>query len=332
MMIVLGLMFVTSCKDDEKPNSKFSFAQQEFEVMEDDGTVEITINIDRAVSETVVLSYTLEGTATEFKATTGGDFEISPEGGTITVAPGATQAVVEIELLPDQNFEVDFDQGIAYETIILTLTDVVSGPGEIVAGEGTQVTVNVYEDDMVVILDWDAGDGSPGDVDMDLLVWFNDPNDNPDAGFELIGGSASENNPEGLVFFSHLVDADYGLSYVYYAGTADPVDFTVDFINFGGTINGADAEHTSNATYGLVNINNTWDQTGEAIIVQTMKKAGRNYTDLTEITVPDSGSRSRMIIGNLGGIKRADLNSGHSSFPVQRITLPQQFVKTWRGH
>src|SRR5690606_3887376 len=94
MIVVEGLMVVSSCKDDEKPRSKMSFAQSEIEALENDGTVEVKINIDRAVSETVVLSYTLGGTATEFKAATGGDYEISPEGGTITIAPGATEATI----------------------------------------------------------------------------------------------------------------------------------------------------------------------------------------------------------------------------------------------
>ena len=40
LMIVVGMMVVSSCKDDEKPKSKFSFAESEIEALEDDGTVE----------------------------------------------------------------------------------------------------------------------------------------------------------------------------------------------------------------------------------------------------------------------------------------------------
>lgn len=324
------MMFVSSCKDDEKPNSRFSFAESEIEVLEDDGTVELVINIDRAVSETVVLSYTLEGTATEFKAATGGDFEISPAGGNITIAPGATQAVVQIDLLPDQNFEVNFTEEIAYETIILTLTDVISGPGEIVAGEGTQVTVYVFEDDMVVFLNWDAGDGSTGDVDMDLMVWIDDPEDDPDRGLLLLnsefvgGGVTPGTDPEAVLLLSQLLDTNYGFSYVYYGGTATTVNLEVQFINFGGTINGGEATATHTATYGLDNIN-AWDQEGAPlpIVVQTVTKAGRDYIDLSAITVPDMGSRSRIILGNFGDAPKVRSQS------IQKFQISPEVLKRW---
>lgn len=337
LMIVVGLMFVSSCKDDEKPKSRFAFAESEVEVLEDDGTVELTINIDRAVSETVVLSYTLEGTATEFKAATGGDYEISPEGGNITIAPGATQAVVEIDLLPDGEFEYDEDAQASYETIILTLTSVVSGPGEIVAGEGTQVTVYVFEDDMLVFLDWDAGDGTTGDVDMDLLVWIDDPDDSPDNGFLFVnpanvGGGASEGTEsEAVLLLSQLIDTDYGFSYVYFEGTADPLAFTVEFVNFGGTINGEGPEKTFEGAYALDNINRWADEGADApIVVQTVTKSGRNYTDLSDIDEPETGSRMRTIIGNFGSIRKADAK-GSLAQPIQTIKLPREMVQKWRG-
>lgn len=303
MIVAVGLLVVTSCKDDETPRSKFSFAETEIEAFEDDGTIELVINIDRPVAETVVLSYTLEGTADEFGAQTGGDFEMSPRGGNITIAPGATQAVVEITLLPDTDFEVDFENQIAHETIILTLTGVVSGPGEIVPGEGTQVTINIYEDDLVVFLYWEASD-----VDMDMLVWIDDPADNPDEGFVLAGASAGPqengNLSEGLVLYSHLPDASYGFSYVYYEGATEPLPFDVDFINFGGTLNGGTEALNFKGTYNLVNINDNWEQDFEAIIVQTFTKSARNYADITNITIPDAGSRKRTLAGSTGNIIR----------------------------
>lgn len=330
MIILMGLMVVTSCKDDEKPKSKFSFAEAEIEALEDDGTIELVINIDRAVSETVVLSYTLDGTADEFKAQTGGDYEISPAGGNITIAPGATQAIIEVNLLPDQTFEFDDVDGVSFETVIVTLTSVVSGPGQIIEGEGTQTTLFIYEDDMLVFLDWEGTD-----VDMDLLVWLDDPNDSPDNGFLFVnpaqvGGGVTEGTepPEAVLLLSQLIDTDFGFSYVYYAGTADPLEFSVNFINFGGTLNGGEPELTFPATYELDNINNTWDQEGGAtpIVVQTMTKQGTNYVDLTDISVPETSSRKRTIVGNFGKTNRSQLKTPG----VQKITLTRELIEKIR--
>lgn len=326
MIVVVGLMVVSSCKDDEKPRSKFSFAETEVEVLEDDGKIELVINIDRPVSETVVLSYTLEGTAKEFGALTGGDYEISPKGGNITVAPGATQAIVEINLLPDTNFEVDFANQVAHETIIITLTGVISGPGEIVPGEGTQVTVNVYEDDLVVFLYWEAND-----ADMDLLVWIDDPADDPDEGLVIVGASAGPqengNLSEGLVLYSHLIDANYGFSYVYYAGTTEPLAFDVDFINFGGTLNGGTEALNFKGIYNLVNINDDWEQDLEAIVVQTATKAARNYDDITDIIIPDAGSRKR----TLGGSAGKSIPNTFRGENGQKLTLTPSAIKWLRS-
>ena len=329
MIVVVGLMVISSCKDDEKPKSKMSFAVTEVEALEDDGTIELKINIDRAVSETVVLSYTLEGTATEFKAQTGGDYEISPAGGTITIAPGATEAIVEITLLPDQSFEFDDEEGVNYETVILTLTSIVSGPGEIVAGEGTQTTLYIYEDDMLVFLNWEATG-----VDMDLLVWLDDPNDNPDQGLLFVspaqvGGGVTEGteSPEAVLLLSQLIDTDFGFSYVYYDGAVEPLDFTVDFLNFGGTLNEGEGELSFNGTYQLDNINK-WDEEGAPTpaIVQTVTKAGRNYTNLTDITEPETGSRKRTIFGNFGDTNKGELRN----YGVQKITLTRELIEKLR--
>lgn len=309
-MVILGLVFISSCKDDEKPKANFAFAELEEDVLENDGTIEVKINIDKALSETVVLSYTVEGTATKYTPQNGGDYTISPEGGYITIAAGATDATIEIELFEDGEFEFDSNEGISYETIVLTLTSVVSGPGKL-GTEGLQYTLNVYEDDMIVFLDWD-GSGS-GDVDMDILFWFDSPTDNPDDGLELvppqqIGGANPGNESEAILLLGSNPDADYGFSYVYYEGTNDNLEFMVTFVNFGGAINGSleDAEYTGN--YTLANIN-AWDQeTGtDPYIAQTMTKAGYNYT-ISALDVPETGSRKK-ISGNLNGLDKLTLRN-----------------------
>jgi hypothetical protein len=331
MIVVMGLMVIASCKDDEKPKSKMSFAVAELEVLENDGTVEVKINIDRAVSETVVLSYTLGGTATEFKAATGGDYEISPEGGTITIAPGATEATIEITLFEDGEFEFDSDNMLSYETIILTITGVISGPAELVA-ENTLFTLFVYEDDMLVFLDWDI-DNENTDVDMDLLVWFDNPTDNPDNGLQLVnpslvgGGNSPGTGSEAILLVANNPDANYGFSYVYYEGTIEPLNFVVDFVNFGGTVNSSEETLSFEGTYQLDNINR-YDEVDAPtpIVVQTITKAGTNYTDLTDITEPDTGSRMRTITGSFGGIDK----SGIREIQAKKIKLPASLIEMIR--
>ena len=91
-------------------------------------------------------------------------------------------------------------------------------------------------------------------------------------------------------------DGTYGLSYTYYSGTSDAVEFTVDMFNVGGMLNGVnrgDTPLTFVGNYGLANIN-AWDDplTGsDPLIVQTMIKGGFNYASISDITEPPSSSR-----------------------------------------
>ncbi|HEX5171273.1 MAG TPA: Calx-beta domain-containing protein [Cyclobacteriaceae bacterium] len=331
LMVIVGLVFISSCKDDEKPKSEMAFAETEQDVAESAGTVEVKINIDRALSETVVLSYTVEGTASKYTPQAGGDYTISPEGGYITIAAGATEATIEIEIFEDGNFEYDFDTGTGNETVILTLTSVVSGPGKL-SDTGLQYTLNIYEDDMVVFLDWD-GSGS-GDVDMDILVWYNNPTDNPDQGLQIVdpglvgGGANPGNDSEAVLLLGGNPDANYGFSYVYYEGTADPLNFTATFVNLGGTVNGSASDLQFDGTYALANIN-PWDQDTGTLphVAQTVTKSGTDYTNLTDIDVPATGSRGR-IFGNMDGINK--LTFRNTSAGVKKILVPKSFLQRFK--
>jgi hypothetical protein len=182
---------------------------------------------------------------------------------------------------------------------------------------------------MIVFLDW-VGSGS-GDVDMDILFWFDSPTDNPDGGFLLInpqeiGGANPGTESEAILLLGSNPDAEYGFSYVYYEGTNDDLAFTSTFVNFAGSINGAfeDAEFTGN--YKLVNLN-PWDQeTGtDPHITQTMTKAGYNYT-VSALDVPETGSRKR-ISGSFNGLDKLKLRN---STGVKKIKISKALLDKLR--
>lgn len=329
LITIVGLMFVASCKDDDAPpKATISFETAESELYENDGTIDVSIVLDRAASETIVLSYSLAGTADKLTSS-GGDYDISPDGGSVTIAKGESEATIEIEAFEDDEFEVEDPLGeepLTNETVIITITGIVSGPGQL--GETALThTVNILEDDMLVLLDWDRPGGEDDDVDMDLFIWANDPGDDIEE-YQIIGASNQEGNAfEYFIIPGGLPDWDLGFSYVYYSGTNEDLDFGSLFINYGGSVNGNAAGIITEANYSLANINAYDPQTLEPIpqMVQTVSKSGLDYVDLTEITVPESGSRQKLLLGSLAG---ADLSTLRKGAPqLRKISLPLGYVE-----
>jgi hypothetical protein len=320
-------MFVASCKDDDPPpNAIVAFETTESELFENDGIIDLTIKLDKPASETIVLSFSLGGTATKL-GSSGGDYDVSPDG-TVTILKGESEADIEIEVFEDDDFEVDFsgDDVVSSETVIITITGVVSGPGQL--GEENRVhTVSIFEDDMLVVLSWDGADSDDTDVDMDLFLWLDDPGDATDD-FVLLGGSTTEGTAsEGIIMPGDFPDTDFGFSYVYYAGMEDDLDFAVTFINFGGTING-DPQITSIGNYSLANINKYDEPDAPAPqIVQTTVKTGYDYIDLSSIDEPVSGSRQRVILGNFGDINPSTLKNNST---LKKIALPQGVLQRFK--
>jgi hypothetical protein len=131
---------------------------------------------------------------------------------------------------------------------------------------------------------------------MDLFVWLEG---------EVVNFSASDNaNPEtpdppyeGLFIPAGFPNGTYGVSYNYYRGTSDDVDFIGIMY---GRLNGNKYPYFSivnseflafEGNYGLVNINNYVETEIDPAVVQEMVKNGINYTSISQITVPVSGSR-----------------------------------------
>jgi hypothetical protein len=162
---------------------------------------------------------------------------------------------------------------------------------------------------------------------MDFFIWFDDPDDDTDD-LVYLGASASEGTAsEGLIIPSSFPDTEFGFSYVYYSGTEDDLDFEVNFVNFGGTING-NAQATSTGNYSLANINK-YDEDGALApqIVQTVVKNGINYTNLSSIDEPATGSRQRVVFGNFGDVKPSTLKG---SSTLKKIALPQHLIQRFK--
>jgi hypothetical protein len=178
------------------------------------------------------------------------------------------------------------------ETVIIQLTGFT---GNVVLQGNTQYTLTIQDEDetqtarLRIDLTWDSGNGTPGDVDMDIIVWYES---SPGVyRFEFVA-----DNPgpvfESVTIPSSVANGNWGLSYVYYSGTSDNVNFTVNLRSFKGNLNGTSNRAVYTGTYGLAN-RNRWDQTNTFWIAQTYTKAGNEYINVSPIATPAVGSRER---------------------------------------
>jgi hypothetical protein len=315
-------LFFTSCKDDEVPKSTMGFDQVDMEVKESDGTPdsfhplrfngatgrEITVELkfDRALAETSVIAFTVSGTATpNSTANPVGDFEIVGNDENFTVNKGEDSGEIVIRLFEDFDFEID-DNDNLFETIIIQLTSVVSGTA--VIGDDDTFTLTITEDDALIFLDWDDGDGDAtsdrGDVDMDVLMHLEG---------DVVRGSANGGSEDFEAFNvpGAYPNGTYGLSYTYYSGSSSAVEFYSLMYNFGGTLNGQTYHFDNDPLEFVGNYNsdniNQWDDTdnlsgnyvGDPMIVQSMTKNGLNYSNITEIDEPAIGSRTAPSNGSI---------------------------------
>jgi hypothetical protein len=312
LLCAFAIPFIFSgCKDDEPKPAGIGFETSLEEITESDGTIksfhplvwqsysgetgatgrehQVKLLLDKGVSATSVVSYTIAGTASRNTAAIVGDYEIagaSSGSQSLTIEKGATEIVIPITIFEDMDFEITEADSL-FETIELTLTGVVSGP--IKLGDQTTYKLKIHEDDAVWILQWGTGGtDDPGDVDMDLLFTFDG---------DIVWGSASDSEFEAINVPAGFPPGSYGVSYTYYAGTSDDVDFSVGVFSSAGTLNGSNYTYPVddplifNGHYTLANVNE-WDlETSPPQIVQTMTKAGINYSSISDINEPASGSR-----------------------------------------
>jgi hypothetical protein len=301
----IPFLFLACDKDDEPKPAGIGFENSVEEITESDGTItsfhpliwesysgetgatgkeyEVKLVLDKPVSATAVISYSVAGTATKNSASSIGDFDV--EGTTVTIEEGQSEAVIPLTIFEDMDFELSDDDSL-FETVEITLNSVVSGP--VVLGEQTVYKLKINEDDAVWILQWGTdGTDSPGDVDMDILFTYDG---------QIVWGAASDEEFEAVNVPAGFPNGTYGLSYTYYEGTSDDVDFVVGLFNTSGSLNGVKYTYPDDdpllysGHYTLSNIN-AWSESSPPLVVQNVTKSGINYTDITDITEPASGSR-----------------------------------------
>lgn len=224
-----------------------------------------------------------------------------PQGTAVEVEFGGTLSTDEFvyELRPSGvyvkvNDDEVYDPG---DTLIITLTGI-SGPAKLGNKKTIKLRIKDFDEDarpgLRIELTWNSGNGSAGDVDMDLFLWRENPPGS--SNFELAGSAVQIGNVFELLTMRNgsasFPDGLYGVGYNYFSGTADPLTFYVKFRSQKGTINNDSIVARFQGQYTLANINR-WDQTGTYHIAQFFEKSGNNFHSFTPIDIPASGSRMK---------------------------------------
>lgn len=281
-------LFVSSCNDDEPPvPPKLSFAVSSLTAKESDDNLIIELVLDKAASESITIDYSLKGTALDEvaadAASANADYKIIGDYGQVDIKKGETTGTIEIDLYSDGDLEL------TDETIEISIDEVDSDQIEITREDDITITVK-QEDGLIVLLEWPAPSAS-GQADMDIILRVGQNTTTWDG---VLSGSAagSVEGPEILFVPKAVTFPAYGLSYVYYDGTLDPLEFTATFIDFAnGTPEAVGTRESFDVTYTAAN-KNKWTDVSTTIVVQTFLKTGGAFASPSAVTVPLAGSRT----------------------------------------
>ncbi len=278
-----GLLIAVSCKDDDVPPvpSKLSFAVKTMTVNEADGIIEVEIVLDKPALENFTVDYKVSGTAqdaeTETNNTPAADFRILEDlsdYGEVDFDKGQSVGIIQIQLFSDFNYEGN-------EIIEIELIDVDSDLVQITRDDEIKITIK-QEDGLLVFLNWE----SPL-VDLDLIIRRGASTSTLN---QVVAGSLF-GKPEFNIIPKAHVNAAFGLSYTYYSGEVDPLDFFVTFIEVTDGVWAPEANWMEyEGQYTLENINE-WDSPDETIVAQTFEKVGNTWINFSEIKILDQGSR-----------------------------------------
>lgn len=296
----VSTMTITLTSDDL--GAKVSFTTTTSTVKESDGTLEIEVSLDKAPTQDLTVEYAFNYDDLETVATaidTVFAYNYTPRipssyydfyvvGGTygeLTIPAGSTSAKLTLRFYSDFLWDDD-------ERIEINLTAAGTG-GQL--GTNTKHTVTVsQEDGRLIGLLWDP---ATTDVDMDLVLWLGDGTD-----FDAITGSINadvEQQSEEVFIpkvFTDIVaeevgDVVFGVSAIYYEGTANPLNFEIHHVDFvDGSFEAAANRDIKAGAYTLANIN-AWEDLADVQIEHTFDLVAGVFTNLSEITIPASGSR-----------------------------------------
>ncbi len=281
---------------DNDPQLIVSFAITTLTVNEEDGLDEDFLEIDVVLSNPaptdITVQYEIDGTAldslfayNEELPSSFYDYYINGVSGQVIIPNGQTIGKIEIQILSDFRYEP------TPETMVFTITQASNG---VSIGTNDEITISLeQEDGKVLALLWEP---AATDVDMDLFLWFGD--DVSELDFLLAIAAAGRTTPREEILFlpSSFPDFAFGLSYIYWGGTKDPLNFEVQFADFtAGTLEPVADRDVFAGVYSLANINK-WDQAGgaEPSIAQTFRQVSGQVVDISSpIVIPATGSRMR---------------------------------------
>ncbi|HOY49435.1 MAG TPA: hypothetical protein PLJ60_15605 [Chryseolinea sp.] len=287
-LVIALLGSISSCSEDEpyvKP--KLSFAESSMTVNEIDGTIEIEVVLDKPAAEDFTISYELDGDAyDEIRAEEEdelADFEVVGDYGEIEIEKGEDSGIITLQLFADFIIEGN-------ESIEIEITSVDSDKIEITNDDDIEITLEQEQDGVLVVLEWDE---TYTDVDMDMLLRAVDLGGNASTG-PVVWGSVNGSFVSGESIFipKSIEDVVFGLSYTYYEGTAEPMNFTATFAEaVDGVFEAEEDRQVFQGTYTLANINE-WTNFNTTKVVQTFENIAGVFTNFSEITAPATGSRT----------------------------------------
>lgn len=281
---------ITITIENDDAEVQASFTTDESEVVEDEDAIEITVQIDKVAEEAITLHYELGGTSIDSllaweqgqidEVVYAYDYYIDGVSGEVEIPAGSSTGKIRVEPVSDLTLE---NPG----TIVITL---VPSEGVTVSSTASEHTVNVLQENGKLIwLQWHTDYTT---VDMDLFHWIKQGDD---YGLINLDTDVGYDGEEGeFVFFPTAGgDGEFGLSYTYYEGDEDPMEFTAKFIDFTDGDLLLEDSITYWAQYTEANIN-AWDQNGapQPKIAQTYTVDGNGEYTINEIVVPDEASRT----------------------------------------
>lgn len=220
-------------------------------------------------------------------------------GGTATLNQDYTVSINQDRFLVTALMDEIYDHN---ETVIITLTGF---NGNVVLGTNTVHTVTITDEDeaqtarLKIDLSWETESGTAGDVDMDLLVWFeSSPGVYTSKG--ALWSADFGNGFESTTIPGVETNGKWGFSYIYYSGSSNDLKVNVNFRSYRGnltlTAGGVSNRASFSVNYTAANKNAYEDPyISPDVIAQTFVKADNNYNDVSIITVEASGSRTKPV-------------------------------------
>jgi hypothetical protein len=261
--------------------------------------LEVQVVLDKPAPTDILIEYSLTGSARDSVTAVTAEPDLATDyaiagtqtPGQLTIKAGQSTGIIKVRpytdlILEDANTNTDpFDP----ESIIITIVEASNG-----IDFSTNNTVEIsleQQDGVLVLLFWPSPSGAD-QADMDMLLRVGP---NITTWDRILTGSVAEDfeGPEFIFIPKNLSFAAYGLSYVYWDGTLDPLNFEVVFVDLVDGLLEEEADTESFAGAYTAANKNKWTDPATTQVVQTFKKVNGEFAEFSTISTPASGSRVR---------------------------------------